>query len=155
MNTRAYCFEYRIGVEGEAAAAAALHRTELDIARLEAAMIELETLHSASQFSFEADFEFHLSVARATHNSYFLSTLEAMRLTIRSGMLLAIAPSSLMLETKGKAIRQQHLAVFRAILRRDDVGARQMMREHLSRCRQSTRHWDDVEDPVEFDRQHY
>lgn len=150
MNTRAFCFEYRIGVEGEAAAAAARYRTRSDIVRMKSAMAELEAMHRASQFSFEADFEFHLSVARATHNSFFVSSLETLRSVIRSGMVLAIAPSSLTPEMKGKAIRQQHLDIFRAIVRQNDVEARNAMRVHLSRCCQSTSHWDDTQNTTEL-----
>jgi len=155
MNPRNFCFEYRIGIEGEAAAAAARYRTETDIARLKKAMSDLEKLHQASQFSFEVDFEFHLSVARATHNNFFLSCLETMLPEIRSGMVLAIAPSGLSAEMEGMAIRQQHLAVFNAIERHDDAGARHAMRMHLSRCSQSTRHWDGAGTALELDEQPY
>jgi DNA-binding FadR family transcriptional regulator len=145
MSTRAFCFEYRIGIEGEAAAAAALRRSEADIVKMEAAMHELERLHHASHFSFEADFEFHLSVARATNNNFFVRSLETMKSTIRTGMVLAIAPSGLEREVKGNAILDQHQAIFHAIVLQDDTAARDAMRQHLSRCHRSTRHWDGLE----------
>lgn len=151
MNTRIFCFEYRIGIEGEAAAIAARHRTAADLMRMQAAMTELEAVHRAENFSFEADFEFHLSVASATKNNFFLSNLEKMRSTIRNGMMLAIAPSTQKSSMKNDAIRAQHLEVFRAIERRDESGARDAMRLHLTRCSLSTRHWDESGDVLELE----
>ncbi|MDT0682321.1 FCD domain-containing protein [Roseicyclus sp. F158] len=155
MNTRAHCFEFRIGVEGEAAAAAALHRTRHDMIRLKAAMSDLEAHHKAGDYSFEMDFAFHLAVAQAAHNPYFPRSLETLRPVIRQGMLLAISPSGLAPEQKGAAIREQHRDIYRGIVRGDDTGARLAMRRHLLRCHQSTMHWDGAEVETGLEEQGY
>lgn len=142
--SRGFCFEYRIGVEGEAAAAAARYRQRSDLLKLRESMEYLEELHEASEISSEVDFEFHLLVAKATQNAFFVSSLDTLRSTISEGMLLAIAPTALDRKAKNAAIREQHRAVFDAIVDKDESRAREAMRAHLSRCRKSTRHWDEA-----------
>lgn len=141
--SRGFCFEYRIGIEGEAAAAAARYRQRSDLVKLRDAMECLEELHEASEISSEVDFEFHLLVAKATKNAFFVSSLATLRATISEGMLLAIAPTALHRKAKNAAIREQHKAVFDAIVDQDESRAREAMRTHLSRCRRSTQHWDE------------
>ncbi|MET3599820.1 FadR/GntR family transcriptional regulator [Martelella mangrovi] len=151
LGNRAFCYEYRMGVEGEAAAMAARNRTSRDLKDIREAMHRLETTHATSEYSFELDFRFHLLVARATKNSFFLMSLERLRDTIYKGMLLAIAPSTTDRQEKNQAIRNQHRAVFEAIAAQDEASARDAMRLHLTKCRQSTVHWANEERELELE----
>lgn len=137
-----YCFEFRIGIEGEAAAAAARHRNADDLIRLADLVRKLETIDVKSEPGLTEDFDFHLCVARASHNHYYVSAISAVRDNIFSGMLLARTTSGLRTAEKMAAINEQHRAVYEAIVAGDSARARDSMRYHLLACRKSTSHWD-------------
>lgn len=137
-----HCFEFRMGIEGEAAAAAARHRTTDDLIQLADMVSRLEALDASKDPGLDQDFEFHLCVAKASHNSFYVSVLSAIRENIFGGMLLARTTSGLRTVEKVAAINEQHRAIYEAIFAGDANAARQAMRHHLSACRKSTRHWD-------------
>src|SRR5215207_6541155 len=64
------CFEFRVGLEGAAAALAATHWEEHDLAQIKKAFRELEACIEAGQLGVDADERFHRAVAEATHNPY-------------------------------------------------------------------------------------
>jgi len=140
-ESRKTCFEFRVGIEGEAAACAARQRTDADLDRLENAIRRLELIELTQEFGLEEDFAFHMAVARASHNDYFVSVLQSFRSVIFEGMVLARATSGFKIVEKISAINQQHREVFVAIVNQDAAGARIAMRSHLERCKTSTRHW--------------
>lgn len=139
------CFDFRVGIEGEAAATAARHRTQHDLDQLLDALTRMENLEYERELGLAEDFAFHLQVAKASHNDYFVSALQSLESTIFDGMLLARATSGLKTAEKVSAINQQHRLVYESILAQDDNAARDAMRSHLFRCKQSTRHWDQKE----------
>lgn len=140
--SRRNCFEFRMGIEGEAAAAAARNRSPADLMTLRSLMQLLEDVRERAEPGLDEDFEFHLAVARASGNHYFVSVLNGLRSAIYEGMLLARTTTGLRTAEKLAAINQQHRLVYDAILDHNENGARLMMRSHLSRCKQSTAHWD-------------
>lgn len=71
--------EVRRGIEIEASAAAARRRTATDIARMEAALEQMERTHRAEGTAGEADFAFHLTIYDASGNPLFRQILEQMR----------------------------------------------------------------------------
>ena len=135
------CFEFRMGIEGEAAAAAARKRTAADLVFLSDTMKQMEDLQFNGQPGLNEDFEFHICVARASHNDYYVSVLQSLKATIFEGMLYARTTSGLKTTEKIAAINEQHRLVFEAIVDQDCDGARDAMRGHLLRCRISTSHW--------------
>jgi GntR family transcriptional repressor for pyruvate dehydrogenase complex len=137
-----HCFEFRLGIEGEAAAAAARHRSTDDLIQLADRVGRLESLDVSKDPGLEQDFEFHLCVAQASHNNFYVSVLNAIRDNIFGGMLLARTTSGLRTAEKVSAINEQHRAIYDAIVAGDPDRARGAMRYHLSACRKSTRHWD-------------
>ncbi|WP_454856299.1 FadR/GntR family transcriptional regulator [Rhizobium binxianense] len=141
MRSPRNCFEFRVGIEGEAAATAARNRTGNDLVRLAGVLRQLEDLPYQSQPGLREDFAFHLQVAKASHNDYFVSALQSLKATIFDGMLLARTTSGLKTAEKVAAINEQHRLVYEAILVQDVEGARNAMRSHLIRCKKSTSHW--------------
>jgi GntR family transcriptional regulator, transcriptional repressor for pyruvate dehydrogenase complex len=139
-----HCFEFRMGIEGEAAAAAARYRTADDLIQLADTVSELEALDTSRDPGLELDYAFHLCVARASQNAFYVSALYAIRDNIFGGMLLARTTSGLRTAEKVAAINEQHRAVYEAIVAGDADRARDAMRGHLLACRKSTRHWDPV-----------
>ena len=134
------CFEFRVGIEGEAAATAARNRTQDDLVRLADALSRLEEPPKTS-LGLDEDFSFHVLVATASHNDYFVSALLSLKPEIYQGMLLARTPSNVNVAQKLAAINQQHRLVYDAIAARDIDGARHAMRDHLIRCKRSTSQW--------------
>lgn len=137
------CFEFRVGIEGEAAAAAARERTAGDLALMTGRVDCLENLDPMVDDGVDADFAFHLAVTRASHNDYYVSALISLRQSILDGMLLARTTSGLDTPRKIAAINAQHRLIYESIIDGDADAARDAMRMHLIRCRNATLHWDD------------
>lgn len=142
------CFEYRVGIEGECASTAARNRSPSDLVRLADIMAELEDAGSSAGMGLDEDFAFHLAVARAARNDYFVSVLLSLQSQIYEGMLLARTPTGLNVAHKLSAINEQHRLVYDAIVAQDMDGARQAMRSHLIRCKKSTRQWYLLDSPT-------
>jgi DNA-binding FadR family transcriptional regulator len=134
------CFEFRVGIEGEAAATAARNRTPGDLVRMADALARLED-PTRVNLGLDEDFAFHVLVATASHNDYFVSALLSLKQDIYQGMLLARTPSSVNVAEKLSAINQQHRLVYDAVVACDVDAARRAMRDHLIRCKRSTSQW--------------
>lgn len=141
VQSRKSCFEFRMGLEGEAAAAAARVRSKADLVILSDVMKQLEELQHNGKPGLNEDFSFHLGVAVASHNAYYVSVLQSLKATIFEGMLYARTTSGLKTAEKIAAINEQHRLVFEAILDKNPDAARAAMRSHLIKCRISTSHW--------------
>lgn len=126
-------YEFRRAVEGEAAFLAAQTHAESHIADIARALTHLDQAVSERAVGAGADFRFHLAVAAATRNSWFVATLQAMRaqieVTIEIARTLSLSRSAAHLQ----AIQGEHVAIYEAIRRRDSEAARDAMRDHLSK----------------------
>lgn len=124
------CYEFRLTVEPAAAAAAAERH---DAATLIAVRQALELMRDATNRQShreDADFQFHLAIARAAHNSYFFTAMEALKDHIAVGMRFHGA--SLKRETAGLSrVFDEHEAIADAITARDGTKAHQLMLDHL------------------------
>ena len=83
----------------------------------------------------DADFAFHLAVAKAANNQYFEASMRALREHIYVGMKLH--GQSLMSDgAKGlKAVFGEHSAIFAAIRDGEADTAERLMRDHLTHSR--------------------
>lgn len=128
-------FNFRIAVEGEAAAAAALNRTEDQLEFLFASLAKLESAADAEEFGVEVDYEFHLKIAEASDNYFIQTVLKSLREHVITGMTL-----SRILSVKQRGVRlrraaDSHRAIVRAIEERDPDEARRAMQFHLAKAR--------------------
>jgi GntR family transcriptional repressor for pyruvate dehydrogenase complex len=105
-------------------------------------MDRLGSVSSRNTLGLDEDFNFHLAIAHASGNDYFVSVLNSLRDTIFEGMLLARTATGLRIEEKLAAIEWQHKIVYEAVLAGDPESARSAMRGHLLRCKLSTTQWD-------------
>lgn len=124
------CYEFRITLEPEAARAAAARHTPQTLARIEAALGHMRDATARQKHREDADFDFHLGVARASANQYFFTAMEALKDHIAVGM--QFHGQSLKNSDDGlAAVYDEHRAIFEAI--RDGRGetARDLMRSHL------------------------
>src|SRR6202790_5834365 len=83
------CYEFRIGLEGEAAYCAAQNRTAESLAAMRDALKRMEAAISGGLAGERADLEFHIAVARASDNEFFEAVMQSMRMPIEFAINLA------------------------------------------------------------------
>ena len=123
-------------VEAGAAALAAELANEDDLANLRAALARLESAVAQRALGVDEDFEFHLAVAQASKNPFFVSVLTHVRPHMEFGMNLLRNLSLNKTAERIERVQSEHGAVLAAIERRDPPAAQQAMREHLINTRQ-------------------
>jgi DNA-binding FadR family transcriptional regulator len=124
------CLEFRVALEGEAAALAAERRTEADLIRLDAALAELDQVIAS-----EADRNFHVAVAEASQNQLFVHAMEVYAEHTLKGMELARRLSLRRSARRLQLVQQEHIRVFAAIRDEDAAQARAAMRTHIDNAR--------------------
>jgi GntR family transcriptional regulator, transcriptional repressor for pyruvate dehydrogenase complex len=127
------CLEFRISLEGEAAWHAAKGKPE-DRGALKDAIAAIAEDANISTFDPGHDFEFHLGVAVASGNRFFVETMLNMRGSILTAMEITpafIQPSS---QNRVLRIHDEHRDVFDAIMDNDAEAARNAMRSHLTQA---------------------
>jgi DNA-binding FadR family transcriptional regulator len=127
--------ELRISLETEAAWLAAARRTEEQVREMGEALQRI-----LQGGTIEADMQFHMLIAQATGNRYFVDILTHLGTTIiprarlNSAQLSHDEPSTYL-----QRVNREHEDIFHAIERRDPEGARAAMRTHLSNSRERLR----------------
>ncbi len=129
------CFEFRIGLEGEAAALAAARRNRQDLMELEAALTELERVIAAGEVGAEADIRFHNAIARATKNKLFESAMQALSAHTIQGMSVARKLSLRASLERMRLVQGEHRRILHAIRDEDPAAAREAMRAHIDNAR--------------------
>lgn len=132
--------ELRIGVETEAAALAAQRRTAANIGSLREALDAAVAAVDAGRDAVAADFQFHLEIARATHNGHFAGLMATLGSTIipRARLDPVDAPD----EARRQYLRRvhgEHESIYDAIVGQDPDAARAAMRTHLANSRERRR----------------
>ena len=126
--------DFRIGVESEAAALAATHHTGADVTAIQEAMSGF--IRSGHEGAVEADFAFHLAIARATGNRFYVDLLGSL------GPMMIMLPRTRLGEaysmtdaTHVERVQREHDNVAAAVLAGDVETARAAMRLHLGNTR--------------------
>lgn len=132
--------ELRISLETEAAWLAAARRTDEQATELGKALEDILASKETSNASVNADVRFHLLIAQATGNRYFVDILSNLgntiipRARLNSAMLSLDATHSYL-----ERVNREHEDIYTAILRQDQEAARAAMRTHLSNSRERLR----------------
>jgi DNA-binding FadR family transcriptional regulator len=129
------CFEFRAGIEGAAAALAAERWEPDDLADIKAALAALEESIRDSRLGTEEDERFHMAVARATHNGYYVSVLASLQPHIVFGMNLTRNLSLLRTAERLRLVQDEHIDIVAAIEARDGPRARRAMETHIANAR--------------------
>ncbi|MFZ6799507.1 FadR/GntR family transcriptional regulator [Undibacterium sp. Di24W] len=125
--------EVRISLETEAAWHAATRRTESQVTELRDVLQQMRDTVASGVHSIEADVRFHLLIARATGNQYFVELLGHLghtlipRARLNTAQLNHDDPGAYL-----SRVQHEHEAIFNAILGKDPEAARAAMRTHLS-----------------------
>ncbi len=124
-------FEYRFAIECHAVRLAAERLTDEDIAKLTTAADEMDALVgggrtdqiSVAEYN-SSDTRFHIGIAEASRNPYFIRAVEE----IRAAMFL---PVGSIFEQLSERANEHHRPILAAIINRDSDRAEAMMREHI------------------------
>jgi GntR family transcriptional repressor for pyruvate dehydrogenase complex len=99
--------------------------TDDDLAEVTAAFASIEKATTGDQAA-EGDSNFHLAIARATHNPLLITLLESVNATIRT-----VRRESLQRPGRKAEAQEQHQKVLDHLLARDIIGATKAMAHHL------------------------
>lgn len=125
------CFEFRIGVEGDAAYYAAQNRTPELMKVMRGALDRMEEAIDTGQIGMNADFEFHVAVARASGNQFYESVMEALRTPLEFAINLARSLAMTRPLDHMLTVQAEHIALYEAIEAGDRDAARLAMRTHV------------------------
>jgi GntR family transcriptional repressor for pyruvate dehydrogenase complex len=125
------CFEFRTGVESEAAFFAAQNHAPATLAAIREALELMEAAATNGVVAVKADLEFHLSVARASGNEYFEAMMHSMRTPIEFAINLARSLTLTRPLEHLRTVQTEHVVLFQAIEARDKDAARAAMRRHI------------------------
>ena len=130
------CYEFRLTVEVDGAALAAKRRNDAVLEEMERALLLLSDATGSRLHREDADFAFHLAIARASNNQYYAETLKALRDHIYVGMKMhgdaLMSDGAAALER----VLEEHRAIFEAIREGDVDVAREAMRVHVTHSRE-------------------
>jgi GntR family transcriptional repressor for pyruvate dehydrogenase complex len=124
--------EIRLGVETEMAGLAAARRTTADIGAIQEAAQDMVDRQDDPVAAAKADRAFHLAVARATQNDYYVRFAEflGLRLVPPRNLYLRDQPQSAQVAYSAK-VHTEHQAIVDAIVRMDTTRAREAARHHM------------------------
>jgi DNA-binding FadR family transcriptional regulator len=133
-------YDFRLAFEGEVAYAAAAAAEAPAIEDIRAALARMEEALSRNDPALDEDIEFHIAVARATRNQFYVEVLKMMQPHMRFVMELVMKLSIIDSVEHNMAVRTQHAAVLERIRARDPEGARRAMRTMLTNARNRVFH---------------
>jgi GntR family transcriptional repressor for pyruvate dehydrogenase complex len=130
-------YEFRITVEAATAAMAATRREPVDIADIERTLDRAASELDNGVYHLLADlnFDFHRAVARATHNPFYLKTVEMIPNFIGAERLDLATFGDQNMPERVQRIHLEHVAIFDAIRRREPEGAVEAMEGHIAAAR--------------------
>ncbi|MFC3127007.1 FadR/GntR family transcriptional regulator [Pseudoroseomonas globiformis] len=123
--------EFRSDIEAEMAARAALRRDQAEIAAMQQALAALEAEIAEGGPALDADIGFHLAVARASGNRFYLATLNALAEQTRFSIRLTRELSGQPAAARFASIQREHHAIAAAIAGGNAAAARAAMAAHL------------------------
>lgn len=124
--------EVRTGLEIESAGLAAMRRNAAQEARIQEAFFEFDRLLNLGEATGKADFAFHLEIAAATNNPFYVEILQALGdRTIPCDRTSPWYSPELLTVEYLTGLQREHLAILKAISAGDPTAAREAMRAHL------------------------
>jgi GntR family transcriptional regulator, transcriptional repressor for pyruvate dehydrogenase complex len=140
LEDRVQLLEFRMGVESEAAALAALHRSERQLQAVRKALSDFTASAGHPAHALKADFAFHQAVAAASGNPFYSSCLASLGPT-----MIAMPRARLLADAEHYAsghfnqVVHEHESVVTAIADGDPASSSAAMRTHLANSRRRLR----------------
>lgn len=125
-----HIFELRTMIEATVAELAARRRTEADIAAMREALQRMDDALQIEKDGSEADDDFHLAIAAATHNQYVLRLAEFLGRQFSESRRMAWVDHPRGMESPREAQRE-HFVLLDAIAAGDPAAARAAAHVHL------------------------
>ena len=128
--------EFRHTLEGSCAFYAAQRATPVDHERLRAAFDELQRCYAPNSKASRAeegaaDARFHLAIAEASHNAVLLHTIRGLFDLLKHNVVTNIGGMYLQRSETRDRLREQHQALFEAIIERRAEAARDLSHQHI------------------------
>lgn len=132
--------EFRISVETEAAALAAVRRTPENLAEMKSALSAFSSAIDMGTDAVAADHQFHQAIARATQNQHFTDLMNSLGTGVipraRISSILSTDPER---QNYLRRVNQEHESIYNAVAEQDVEAARAAMRTHLANSRERLR----------------
>ncbi|WP_233280589.1 FadR/GntR family transcriptional regulator [Devosia rhizoryzae] len=126
--------EVRMGIEIESAGLAAQRHSTSQVAAVHETWNEFDRLLRQGTPTGKTDFSFHRAIAAATNNPFYLEVLDALgSRTIPCDVASPWGTESVLTYEYQVGLHEEHRRILDAISARDADGAREAMRDHLSR----------------------
>lgn len=122
--------EFRMALDSEAAYLAAKRRDKKDLENIALAAQQFDKIIGANQIGVNTDFRFHLSIAMASRNDLFISSLWNIHRTIGHELTL-INLTSKKSSARKQLVKDQHLKIWTAIRDKDEDTAAETARAHV------------------------
>ncbi|SMC76260.1 FadR/GntR family transcriptional regulator [Rhizobium sp. RU36D] len=122
--------EFRLATESEAAAIAAYRRTAEQEAAISAANRKMAQMIEAGKPTVEADFEFHMAIAAATNNRFYLDVMRQFGSRAIPRSQFPTLPDATD-KTYLLGVHTEHGDILAAIADQNPEAARQAMRKHI------------------------
>jgi len=122
--------ELRQSIESQAAYYAAERRTNKELDKIRDAMNKMEDCFQKGMVAAQEDFEFHMAVAEASHNSMMVHTLRLISDFIIQG-LYESRTDALLIPGQNKIAMEEHKKIYIAIRDMEPESARIAMINHL------------------------
>ncbi|MHA1555172.1 MAG: FadR/GntR family transcriptional regulator [Alphaproteobacteria bacterium] len=137
--------EFRIAIEGDAAALAAVRRTDVELAELKEVIERQEQLSDAPLAEVhDADIAFHALIADAARNRLFSEAIRKLYGSVMNSWLLWHRVANEEYGQIWRSVLREHRAVYEAIRDADADAARTAMRRHLTKGRQRMLNTNDI-----------
>lgn len=123
--------ELRLGFEIEAAAFAAVRRSDDDLAEMREALGQMQEAIASGEVSagVDADFRFHQAIARATRNDNYITFFQFFTSLYQRNLLASRSRSAK--TARGELAQKEHEAIYAAIRKGDPELARRAARQHV------------------------
>jgi DNA-binding FadR family transcriptional regulator len=128
-------YAFRSCIESGAAASAAENHTEDDLKALENALSELNSALKNGSAGIDEDVVFHLAIAKASHNPFFVNNIETSVAPIRQFIELVRTIDDKKSSPRISATQKEHETIVEAIRRRSPKEASEAVMHHISNAK--------------------
>jgi GntR family transcriptional regulator, transcriptional repressor for pyruvate dehydrogenase complex len=132
-DLQADLLEFRHMLECRTAQLAALRHDAQDRKKLESAAAAVDAAYAGSdpKQQLDSDFAFHRAIAEAAHNPLFAYLTTSLQALLHDNMRFSLAGLDAAAATHARALRSQHAALLKSILKRDAAAAATAATGHL------------------------